>query len=104
MGDGFKTLEYLDGSLRLLDQTRLPGETLTIECRTVGEVVEAIVALRVRGAPAIGCAGAYGAVVAAERLAEAGLEGEEFCTRLSEDLGRLRDARPTAVNLPWAIT
>lgn len=103
MTDGFKTLEYRDGHLRLLDQTRLPGETRTIECWTVAEVVEAITSLRVRGAPAIGCAGAYGAVVAAERLAEEDLGGDDFRARLRTDLGLVRDARPTAVNLPWAI-
>ncbi len=51
------------GLLRLIDQTRLPTEYVEIECRDVASVWEAIKSLRVRGAPAIGVAAAYGAVI-----------------------------------------
>ena len=60
------TLEWigeLPGALRLIDQTRLPSECLTIDCVTTEQVWEAIRSLRVRGAPAIGCAAAYGVIV-----------------------------------------
>lgn len=99
----FKTLEFRDGVLHLLDQTRLPAASEIIECRQVDDVVEAITSLRVRGAPAIGCAGAYGAVVASHRLEERGLAGPAFSVALHADLDRIARARPTAVNLSWAI-
>ncbi len=59
------------GFLRLIDQTRLPTEFVEIDCRDVPAVWEAIKALRVRGAPAIGIAAAYGAVLGARRAARA---------------------------------
>jgi methylthioribose-1-phosphate isomerase len=82
-----------DGRLVLLDQTRLPGERVE---RTYGdwrEIVEAIRSMVVRGAPAIGLAAAYGAAVAARRGRD---EFDQACDGLAA-------ARPTAVNLRWAI-
>jgi len=76
----------------LLDQRLLPGGVVEVRCRTAAEVAEAIRAMVVRGAPAIGIAAAYGLALAAAR---------------GEDLGAaervLREARPTAVNLGWAL-
>ncbi|GAC1319305.1 MAG: S-methyl-5-thioribose-1-phosphate isomerase [Chloroflexota bacterium] len=99
----YRTMHYANGTLQLLDQTRLPLDVSYVDCRQVDEVVEAVVSLRVRGAPAIGCAGAFGAVLAAERAAEAGLTGQALEDQLLADLDRLERARPTAVNLSWAI-
>ena len=76
----------------LLDQRLLPGEVGYLECRTAGEVAEAIRTLAVRGAPAIGIAAAYGYALAAAR-------GDD----LEEAAAVLLGSRPTAVNLPWAI-
>jgi methylthioribose-1-phosphate isomerase len=80
------------GYLVLLDQTRLPGEVLELDCKTVQDVWEAIRRLVVRGAPAIGCAATYGVCLAEPNL-EAVLEACDY----------LATSRPTAVNLFWAL-
>lgn len=82
--------------LYLLDQRRLPVEEVWLEMTTVTEIADAIRQLVVRGAPAIGITGAYGAVLAARR------RGEDF-GGWRRDLEELERARPTAVNLSWAI-
>jgi len=87
--------------LRLIDQTRLPGECRLIECGTVEDVWEAIKSLRVRGAPAIGVAAAYGVVVGVQSLS--GAEREEFDRRLAQVADYLATSRPTAVNLFWSL-
>jgi methylthioribose-1-phosphate isomerase len=76
----------------LLDQRRLPDEEIELECRSVAEVVEAIRSLAIRGAPAIGVAAAYALALAAER-------GED----VDAAAAALAGARPTAVNLAWAL-
>jgi methylthioribose-1-phosphate isomerase len=76
----------------LLDQRRLPDEVVELECRNVDELVVAIRELAIRGAPAIGIAAAYGLALAAEL-------GEDR----SEAAAALASARPTAVNLAWAL-
>ena len=93
------------GALRLIDQTLLPGRCEVIACATEHAVAEAIRALRVRGAPAIGVAAAYGLALAARALiAEArGIDGTAALERLRDDATSLRATRPTAVNLAWAL-
>jgi methylthioribose-1-phosphate isomerase len=91
----------LDGRLQLIDQTLLPGEVKLIECRNVEQVWEAIRSLRVRGAPAIGVAAAYGVILGLQPVANA--SREEFDARLREVLDYLATSRPTAVNLFWAL-
>ncbi|MEX0607045.1 MAG: S-methyl-5-thioribose-1-phosphate isomerase [Halofilum sp. (in: g-proteobacteria)] len=90
--DNVRALHWQGDRLALLDQRLLPGEQRWCECRSAGEVAAAITDMVVRGAPAIGIAAAYGLVLAA---------------RAGEDLdgasGRLGAARPTAVNLHWAL-
>jgi methylthioribose-1-phosphate isomerase len=76
----------------ILDQRRLPEEVTYLECRSAGEVAEAIRTLAVRGAPAIGAAAAYGYALAA-------LTGDD----LDEAAAVLSASRPTAVNLAWAL-
>jgi len=83
-------LRFEDGTLLVLDQTRLPGEEVWLGCTTPGEVADAIGRLAVRGAPAIGVAAAYGLVLADRDDFEAAAE-------------LLAAARPTAVNLRWAV-
>ena len=87
------------GYLRLLDQTRLPDETVYIECRDAETVWKAIRRLSVRGAPAIGVAAGYGMVVAAEWLPD----GRDFLTGVDAAAEYLEGSRPTAVNLSWAV-
>lgn len=95
------TGDALTGHVRLIDQTLLPGELKTIDCRDVPTVWEAIRALRVRGAPAIGVAAGYGAVLGARSR---GVESAiAVRTALAEATAQLRTSRPTAVNLFWAL-
>ena len=91
-----------DGFLMMIDQTRLPVELIEIKCRTVEDVWEAIKSLRVRGAPAIGVAAAYGVVVGLQTL-RIGVERAAFDARLAEVCETLASSRPTAVNLFWAL-
>ncbi len=91
----------VDGYLRMIDQTRLPVEFLQIDCHDVPSVVEAIKMLRVRGAPAIGIAAAYGVCVG---MQSATAEDEAaFFARLDQVVDLLGASRPTAVNLFWAL-
>src|SRR4029079_7341402 len=89
------------GHLALIDQTRLPVELVELECRDVETVWEAIKQLRVRGAPAIGIAAAYGVVLG--QLPVARGDEAEFFSRLGEVTAYLATSRPTAVNLFWAL-
>lgn len=91
----------LDGYLQLLDQTLLPTEVLDLPCRTVEVVWEAIRKLRVRGAPAIGVAAAYGVVVGCQTAVTA--DRPTFDQRFAEVVEYLAGSRPTAVNLFWAL-
>jgi methylthioribose-1-phosphate isomerase len=96
------SLRFDDGVLVLLDQTRLPDETVFLRLESIDEVWEAIRQLRVRGAPAIGGAAAYGLVLCVRDVpADAGREG--FLSLLHAGRDRLASARPTAVNLVWAL-
>lgn len=91
-----------DGHLVLLDQTRLPEHTEEMVCRDVESVVEAIGSLRVRGAPAIGIAAAYGMCLA---LGSTHPQDHQQHARrqLREAAQRLAASRPTAINLGWAV-
>lgn len=88
-------------AVRLIDQRRLPGEFVERDVRTCEEVCEAIRTLTVRGAPAIGICGAMGVVTALTSAVD--LPTAAFHARLHEVSARIREARPTAVNLAWAI-
>lgn len=91
----------LPGYLALIDQTLLPGQLAEIECRHVEVVWEAIRSLRVRGAPAIGIAAAYGVCVDLQKhLAQ---DRRSFLARFDEVTAYLASSRPTAVNLFWAL-
>jgi methylthioribose-1-phosphate isomerase len=91
------------GHLEILDQTRLPGRLEWRSCHEVDAVVEAIRSLRVRGAPAIGIAGGYGLVVAAREARAAGLAAAAARAHVLARAATLASARPTAVNLRWAV-
>jgi methylthioribose-1-phosphate isomerase len=90
--DQIRAVQWHGDHLRLLDQRRLPADETWVECRSAQEVTAAIRDLVVRGAPAIGIAAAWGVVLAAR-------EGED----LDAAMAMLRAARPTAVNLMWAL-
>jgi methylthioribose-1-phosphate isomerase len=90
----------LDGRMELIDQTLLPTELRFIHCRTVEQVWEAIKALRVRGAPAIGVAAAMGVVVAVQESSD---DEREVLERARLAAEYLATSRPTAVNLFWAL-
>jgi methylthioribose-1-phosphate isomerase len=99
--DTVRALVWEDDALRLLDQRRLPAEESWITLRDAPGVAAAIRDMVVRGAPAIGVAAAYGVVLAArEAYARAPGAWQVF---VEEDLARLAAARPTAVNLFWAL-
>lgn len=94
-----QTLYWEDDSLFLLDQRLLPGEIRYLQCCTVADVVTAIKEMVVRGAPAIGISAAFGVVLAAKAAGTAG----SGLSGLQEAITALRSARPTAVNLDWAL-
>ena len=95
-------VKYTDEKLLILDQTLLPGEERYIEMQTKEDVWEAIYKLRVRGAPAIGVAAGYGLYLAVRDFPE-DRDPAEFQKALREASDYLVTARPTAVNLAWAL-
>lgn len=92
-------MEWLGTGLRLLDQRALPANLRYLEATTIDVLVDAINTLAVRGAPALGAIGAYGVVIAMDQGAQEGWDSE----RLEKEIDRVRDARPTAVNLAWGV-
>jgi methylthioribose-1-phosphate isomerase len=97
----FRSIEWKDGVVRMLDQRKLPHQTVYNDYTTYQEVADAIRSMVIRGAPAIGAAAAYGLVlVTYHTQAES---AAELRRELEEAAGVLRQSRPTAVNLFWAI-
>lgn len=89
------------GHLALIDQTQLPTQLVEIECHDVQTVWQAIRELRVRGAPAIGLAAAYGVCLGLQAARDG--DKPDFLTRFQEVADFLAGSRPTAVNLFWAL-
>lgn len=100
--DTIRAVSFHEGQLRLLDQRALPFAETHIDCQDAGQVVAAIRDLVVRGAPAIGIAAAWGVVLEAQRLIAAGQPVD--VDTLNPVFEQLKAARPTAVNLAWALT
>ena len=96
-----RTIEFKDEKLYLLDQRKLPTELSIFKCKGYKDVEFAIKDMVVRGAPAIGVAGAYGIVLAAREFID--LPKEEFLSKIIKSAHIIGDARPTAVNLMWAV-
>ncbi|MHC1631012.1 MAG: S-methyl-5-thioribose-1-phosphate isomerase [Methanotrichaceae archaeon] len=92
---------WWDDGIWMIDQTRLPADLVKIKVETIQELCEAIVSLRVRGAPALGVAGAYGVALAAE-LSDSDKK-DKFLHDLQKAGKMIRDSRPTAVNLSWGV-
>lgn len=97
----FKTIEWKEGFVRILDQAKLPFETVYIDLFTIEDVFHAIQKLKIRGAPAIGIIAAYGLFLAFQK--EKDISADDFFTSLDEQINYLSSARPTAVNLGWAL-
>ncbi|MSQ11329.1 MAG: S-methyl-5-thioribose-1-phosphate isomerase [Dehalococcoidia bacterium] len=95
-----KAVVWDEGKLRLLDQTLLPAVVRYVECTDYRQVIEAVRELRVRGAPVIGVAGAYAVVLAAQAL---GGPSTGLLLALRQAAEEIASARPTAVNLRWAV-
>ena len=96
-----KAIEWAYGKLSLLDQTRLPLEHTILDLRHYREVVDAIREMRVRGAPAIGVAAGYAVAMAAREIPSE--DHGDFLARLGEAGSEIAAARPTAVNISWAV-
>ncbi len=101
MAEEIQSVIWQDGVVRLLDQTALPRREVWLECSRVEEVARAIAEMRVRGAPAIGLAAAYGIALTAVHT---DCREASALLPVAEEAGRLlRSTRPTAANLAWAI-
>lgn len=101
LGDEYSHIEWRGNALRLLDQRELPAAEVYVSCSSAADVAAAIRDMVVRGAPAIGITAAYGVVLAAQQALRA--HGRIDAQLLAGDLRELGDARPTAVNLRWAL-
>jgi len=101
LSEDMNAISWESDRLRLLDQTRLPRERVYVDCADYQSVVAAIREMRVRGAPAIGVAGAYAVALAAQRLAATSRDA--FLRALDVACDEIARARPTAVNLSWAV-
>ncbi len=98
-----KTIEWVDNKSRMIDQTILPYEFKTVDISTAEEMYYAIKDMIVRGAPAIGIAGAHGISLAAIELSKTQTDKKEYLKKLQEKADYLKSSRPTAVNLMWAV-
>jgi methylthioribose-1-phosphate isomerase len=97
----FKIIEWLGDRIRIIDQTELPHKEVFLELHDYHEVADAIKKLRIRGAPDIGVAAAYGFALGAQSI-EASSK-EQFLAKLRPVSKTLASSRPTAVNLFWAL-
>jgi S-methyl-5-thioribose-1-phosphate isomerase len=94
-----RTIDWIDGAVVIVDQTALPHELRTVRLSDVDDLVDAIRRLAVRGAPALGAAGALGVLLAVGEGRRRGWSDDE----VAEAIARIRCARPTAVNLAWGV-
>ncbi len=98
-----KTIEWVDTYSKMVDQTVLPKEFKFVNITSGQEMFDAIKTMIVRGAPAIGVAGAHGVILYAQELLKENLTRDEFVQKLLEKSDYLITSRPTAVNLKWAV-
>ncbi len=98
-----KTIEWVDNYSKMVDQTKFPEHYEYVNITKGQEMFDAIKTMIVRGAPAIGIAGAHGVVLYAQELAAQNLSREDFIKNLLEKADYMVTARPTAVNLYWAV-
>src|SRR5262252_5191257 len=100
-GKAVETLRWVDGRLELIDQRLLPGRFVYVSCTNAADVALAIRSMAVRGAPAIGCAAAFG--IALEARLNRRQPRAQFADAMELAFRTLAESRPTAVNLFWAI-
>src|SRR5262245_57466975 len=100
-GKAVETLRWVEGRLELIDQRLLPGRFIYVSCTSAGDVALAIRSMAVRGAPAIGCAAAFG--VALEARLHRHHPRPQFAEAMELAFRPLAESRPTAVNLFWAL-
>jgi len=98
-----RTIEWVDTFSRMVDQTKFPYKFSFVDIKTGQDMFEAIKTMIVRGAPAIGIAGAHGVVLYAQELEKENLSRDEFVSKLLEKADYMATSRPTAVNLMWAV-
>ncbi len=98
-----RTIEWIDTYSRMVDQTKFPEHFDYVDIKTGQDMFDAIKTMIVRGAPAIGIAGAHGVVLYAQELAKRDLTFDEFKKELLKKADYMASARPTAVNLMWAV-
>ena len=91
-----RTIDWVDGEIRLIDQTRLPDDLVVLHITALDPLIDAVTRLAVRGAPALGVAGGFGVALLA-----AANPGDAAAVRAGA--ASLRAARPTAVNLAWGL-
>jgi len=96
-----KTIEWVDDKIRIIDQTLLPTRVKYLDIKDHASLARAIKKLRIRGAPAIGIAGAFGVVLGIWNFH--GEDKKRFLSRLNKVIDHLASTRPTAVNLFWAL-
>ena len=96
-----RTIEWQNGTILTIDQTRLPHETVILKMKSCEEIAEAIKSMRIRGAPLLGAAAAYALALTAHY--SKAKKREEIVKELEKAADLLRKTRPTAVNLFWAI-
>lgn len=97
----FRTVEWKDDKVFILDQTRLPFETIYLECTNYRMVADAIRRMKVRGAPAIGIAAAMGIALGARDIGSG--NSIDFIKAIEEIFAEMLSTRPTAVNIRWAV-
>ncbi|MDD3436730.1 MAG: S-methyl-5-thioribose-1-phosphate isomerase [Candidatus Gastranaerophilales bacterium] len=98
-----RTIEWIDNVSRMVDQTVIPYEFKYVDIETGQQMYDAIQTMIVRGAPAIGIAGAHGVALYALELEKENLSNPDFIEKLIEKSNYLISSRPTAVNLRWAV-
>lgn len=98
-----RTIEWIDTYSRMVDQTKFPEHFEYIDITTGQDMYNAIKTMIVRGAPAIGIAGAHGVILYAQELEKQNLPHNDFIKQLLEKADYMVSARPTAVNLMWAV-
>ncbi|MEM2994646.1 MAG: S-methyl-5-thioribose-1-phosphate isomerase [Candidatus Bathyarchaeia archaeon] len=96
-----RTIEWLNGVVTTIDQTRLPNETVILEMRNCEEVAEAIKTMKIRGAPLLGAAAAFALALTVHN--SKGESKEELLNKLEKAAKTLKSTRPTGVNLFWAL-
>ena len=101
MAIGMRTIEWKEGLVTTVDQTKLPLETVKLKIRTVGEMAEAIRNLRIRGAPLLGAAAGFGLALSA--FSSKANCTSEMLAELEDSAQILKSTRPTAINLFWGI-